>query len=315
MMMLVIRSLYWASVKEPLVRQLRPVNSTPSTLMDALDLALAFRGYGWDWSRGLYIPRETRPSNRTRFICYVALSAAVHALICGTTHRAIRSFSPAGLGSISGGSIFDDTLPFHIRYLRSSIISIIGCFAVYASLQMAYDSCTILGVLLLGQDPAQWPPGFDSPWLSTSLAQFWGRRWHQWLRHIFLVHAGYPLSFVFGRVGLVIGAFFSSAVYHHVGLNSLDSTSELWRMLLGFGMMAPGMFGEQMFTRMTGRKVCGLAGWIWTMTWLVLWGNALIDGMVRAGLFRTDTMIDGVPPVRKLVERLVMDLDTWLHTL
>ena len=49
------------------------------------------------------------------------------------------------------------------------------------------------------------------------------------------------------------------------------------------------------------------------VTWLVLWGNALVDGMVQAGLFRTDAMIDGVPPVHKLVEHLVMD--TRLHVL
>jgi len=310
MLLIVTRSLHFALAKEPFVRRLRPVNGTPSTLMDAFDLALTFRGCGWDWSRGLYIPPETRPSNRTGFVSHVALSAAVRAFIWGTLHRAIRSFS---LGSISEESIFDETLPFHLRYLRSSIISIVGCFAAYAALQTSYDLCTIMGVLVLGQDPAQWPPGFDSPWRSTSLTEFWGRRWHQWLRHIFLVQAGYPLSFIFGRVGFVIGAFLSSAVNHHVGLSSLDSTSKLWRMLLGFGMMVPGMFAERAFKQLTGRKVCGLAGWVWTMTWLVLWGSVLMDGFARAGLFRVETFIDGVLPLRALVERPVAAFDTWLH--
>ncbi|KAF8447226.1 hypothetical protein L210DRAFT_3390662 [Boletus edulis BED1] len=313
MLMIVTRSIYWAFAKDPLVRHLRPLNSTPSTFMDALDLALAFRGHGWDWSHGLYIPRETRPSNRIRFVFHVALSALVHAFICGTSHRALRSFSPVGLGSISGGSIFDETLPLHVRYLRSSIISIIGALACYSLLQMSYDLCTLVGVLFLGQDPAQWPPGFDAPWRSTSIAQFWGRRWHQWLRHIFLVQGGYPLSFLFGRVGFVTGAFLSSAVYHHAGFSSLDSTSELWRMVLGFGMMAPAIFAEQTFKRWTGKKVCGMAGWVWTMTWLVLWGNVLVDGFARAGIFRADALIDGVPPLRTLVERLAMDLDAWFH--
>ena len=313
MLMIVTRSLYWASTRAPLVRQLRPVNSNPSTLMDALDLAFTFRGHGWDWSHGLYIPRETRPSNRTGFVFHVALSAVVHAFICGTLHRALRSFSPVGLGSISGGSIFDETLPFHVRYLRSSTISIVGCFGIYAFLQVVYDLSTIVGVLFLGQDPAQWPPGFDAPWRATSVAEFWGRRWHQWHRHTFLAQAGYPLSFVFGRVGLVIGAFLSSAVHHHIASLSFDSTSELWRLLVGFGMMAPGILAERAFKHFTGRKVCGLAGWVWTMTWLVLWGNVIMDGFVRAGSFRTDTFIDGVPSLRGLVERLVMDFDTWLR--
>ncbi|KAG8218008.1 hypothetical protein J3R82DRAFT_6200 [Butyriboletus roseoflavus] len=238
MLIIIARSLYWALGKEPLVRRPRPANSTPSTLVDALDLASNFRGYGWDWSCGVYIPRDTRPSSRTGFVLYVTVSAALHAFICGTFHRAIQSFSPVGLGSVSGGSIFDETVPLRVRYLRSSIISIIGCFATYSLLQTCYDLCTVLAILILRQDTTQWPPAFDAPWLATSLADFWGRRWHQWLRHIFLI-VGYPLSSVFGRVGLVVGAFLSSSVFHHVGLLSLDTTSELWRMLIGFGMMAP----------------------------------------------------------------------------
>ncbi|KAG8216343.1 hypothetical protein J3R82DRAFT_6420 [Butyriboletus roseoflavus] len=313
MLMVVTRSLYWVFPKEPLVRKIRPKNSTPSTLMDALDLAVTFRGYGWDWSRRMYVPPETRPSNRTGFVLYATLSAALHALICGSMHRAVRSFYPAGLGSISGGSIFDETLPFHLRYFRSSIITIICSLATYSLLQMAYDVCTVLGILILGQDPAQWPPGFDAPWRSTSLAEFWGRRWHQWLRHIFLVMGGYPLSFIFGRAGLVIGTFLASGVYHQIGLSTLDTTSEAWRMLVGFGMMAPGMFAEDAFKQLTGRKVCGPAGWIWTMSWILLWANVIIDGFVRAGLFRAGSFIDGVPPLRMLVERLVVDFDTWLH--
>ncbi|KAI9574121.1 hypothetical protein HD554DRAFT_2165615 [Boletus coccyginus] len=234
MLLMVTRSLHFALEREPFVRRLRPVNSTPSTLMDAFDLAFTFRGCGWNWSRGLYIPPETRPPNRTKFISHVALSAAVHALLNGTLDRALRSFSPIGLGSVPGGSIFDDTtFPLAIP---------------------AIEHYLHLGVLVFRQDPAQWPPAFHAPWRATSLSEFWGRRWHQWLRHIFLVQAGHPLSFILGRVGLVIGAFLSSAVYHHIQFSSLDSTSEPWRMLLGFGMMAPGMFAEQTFKQLTGRK-------------------------------------------------------------
>ena len=315
MVFMVTRSLYWALAKEPLVRQLRSANSTPSTLLDALDLVATFRGYGWNWSRGVYVPPDFRPTDRIGFVSYTILSAAAHTFICGTSYTALRSFSPVGLGSSLGGSVFDETLPFHVRYLRSSIISIIGFFTTYSFLQIGYDLFTIVGVLILGQDPAQWPPAFDAPWRATSLSEFWGRRWHQWLRHIFLIQAGYPLSFIFGRVGFVIGAFLSSAVFHHIGLYSLDSTSKLWRMLVGFGMMAPGVLAERTFKQLTGRKVCGLAGRVWTMTWLILLGNVIMDGFVRAGMFRSGALIYVVPSLRTFVERLVIDFDTWLYAL
>ncbi|KAF8126004.1 hypothetical protein EV363DRAFT_1349496 [Boletus edulis] len=308
MLVIVTRALYWG-----LASHLRPVNSTPSTLMDAFDLVSNLRGYGWDWSRGLYVPRDTRPSDRIGFVSHVILSAVVHAFLVSTFSRALQSFPPVGLGSFVGGSIFDETLPFHVRYFRSSIICIMGGIAAYSSLQMNHDLGTLVGVLFLGQDPAQWPPSLDAPWRATSLADFWGRRWHQMLRHISLVQGGYPLGFLFGRAGLVIGAFLSSAVFHHILFHSLNRTSQLWWMLAGFGMMGPGILAERAFERWTGRKVGGFAGWVWTMAWLVLWGNWIMDGFVRAGLFRSSAWVDVVSILPTWVERTVMGLDTWLH--
>ncbi|KAF8546979.1 hypothetical protein OG21DRAFT_1517737 [Imleria badia] len=336
------RALGWAMARKPLVRQLRPVScSTPSTLMDALDLLSNIRGYGWDWSCGVHIPCETRPSNRTGFIFYTILSAAAHAFVFGILNTAIRSFSPAsfgtlsgfilddtrpflhraigvcfpvGHGNFSGGSIFDESLPFYLRFLRSSLISTLALVWNYVGLQALYDLCTILGVLILGQDPAQWPPLFDAPWLATSLTDFWGRRWHQLLRHTLLVLGGYPLSSILGRAGIVIGAFLASAVFHHVELTALNNNSEFWRMVVGFGMMAPGIIIEDAFKDVTGRNVRGLSRWVWT-GWILLWGNVIVDGFMRAGMFRFPTLIDFAPPVRMLVEYLVTEFDNWLHAI
>ncbi|KAG8218009.1 hypothetical protein J3R82DRAFT_6201 [Butyriboletus roseoflavus] len=290
------RTLDWTLAKEPLVRRLRPTNSSPSTMMDIFDLVSNLRGHGWEWSRGLYIPRETRPVNRIAFAFCTLLSAVVHALICGGFHRAVLSFAPVGIGSIpDGSSIFDETLPFLVRYFRASIITTCTAFAIYSSLQMAYDLCTIPAVLFLGQDPAQWPPAFDAPWRATSLGDFWGRRWHQWFRHTFLL-GGYPLSFVLGRTGIVFGAFLSSAVFHQIAMWALGNRVEFWNMLVGFGMMAPGIVAERAFYEMTGRRVGGVAGWIWTMSWLLLWGNVMIEGFARAGMFGCSSSIDSALP-------------------
>jgi len=103
-------------------------------------------------------------------------------------------------------------------------------------------------------------------------------------------------------------------VFHHIALATLNGQMELWRMLVSFDMMALGVVGERIFLRLTDRKVRGLMGWMWTMMWLLLWGNLMIDAWARAGMFGCSSMIDSATPVRALVERLVMDFDVWLHT-
>ena len=90
------RTLSWTLEKGPLVRNLRPTNSSPSTIMDALDLASNFRGHGWEWSHyQSYIPRETRSVNRIAFVFYAFVSAAAHALISGAFHRAVLTLDPS----------------------------------------------------------------------------------------------------------------------------------------------------------------------------------------------------------------------------
>ena len=285
--------------------------------MDALDLASNNRGIGWDWSGyQLYTPRETRPATRAAFVFHVSLSAIMHALICGAFHRAILTMVSVGVGSTPEGlTIFDETLPLPVRYLRASIISTLTAFAIYAVLQLGYDLVTIPGILVLGQDPAQWPPMFDAPWCATSLSDFWGRRWHQLLRHTFLFLGGYPLSLVLGRAGTVIGAFLASAVLHHVVLVTLNSQMEVWWMLFGFGMMGPGVVAERAFRQLTGKRVGGVLGWVWTMSWLLLWGNLMVEGFARAGMFDCASFVDSIFPARIPLDHLVAKLDVWLHTI
>ena len=310
------RTLDWTLTMEPLIRHLRPANSAPSVVMDALDLATNFRGHGWNWSHGLYIPRETRPTNRIAFTFRVFLSAVTHTFVCTVFHQAILSF--AGVESTTKGStIFDETFPFLVRYLRASIISAMIAMVVYACLQIGYDLCTIPAVLILGQDPAQWPPAFDAPWRATSLHEFWGRRWHQWARRTFLFLAGHPLSTLLGPAGRVLGAFLASVAMHDIILVCLDGKAGARWMLVGFGMNAPGLLAERGFYQLTGKRVDGVIGWVWTMAWLSLSGNAIFEGYARVAGIGDPSLIDSVLPtvMRVLVKRLVTDFDVWLHTI
>ncbi|KAI6138545.1 hypothetical protein BKA82DRAFT_4235258, partial [Pisolithus tinctorius] len=218
-------------------------------------------------------------------------------------------FSPETLTVLSGGTIFDDTLPPLIRYARSSIISTVAAFVIYADIQGRYDMGTFIGVTVLQQDPAQWPPLFDAPWKATSLHDFWGYRWHQLVRRTFIVLGGRPLGFVFGRVGYVVGSFLASGVLHHLVLATLNQSVNWWTMLFSFGMMALGIIVEHTFTQMTGRKVGGWIGRVWTMAWLLVWGNMIVDGFARAGLFASWDPFITAAPARWIVEYYVTALD------
>ena len=314
MLSIAVHSLSWAMAKKPLVRYLRPSHTSPSTITDALDLASNFRGLGWDWSRGLHVPRDTRPTDRMAFVSYTLVSAGVHNVMGGIIYRALNTFIEGVGPRPTVSTIFDDSLPLPVRYLRAAALSALACFGINTNMQMVYDFGAVIGVLVFQQDPSQWPPVFDSPWRATSLSEFWGRRWHQSMRHMFIVTA-YPLHVLFGRTGGIIGAFLSSALTHHLLLLMINDRTEMWRMLVGFGMMALGVLIERASYQATGRKVGGVVGWVWTMTWLLVWGSVTVDGFVRSSMFMPKSGVYSLVPVRMLIDNLVIDFDAWLHTI
>ncbi|KAI6125247.1 hypothetical protein EV401DRAFT_1938643 [Pisolithus croceorrhizus] len=296
MFCIVMRTLEWTFLKAPLRRRVEPV-SWMGVLFDALDLAFNVRGVGWNWSKGLCFPPDTRPTSRLSFAIYVLLSAVFHSFLCGVLHSC----------HASEGTIFDDTLPPLIRYTRSSITSTLTLLAIYAVIQMNYDIGTFIG------DLAQWPPIFNKPWKATSLHDFWTYRWHQLMRRSFIVLGGWPLGFVFGRVGYVLGSFLASGILHSVLMATLSWNIEWWCMPLSFGMMAVAVIIEHAFTQITGRRVGGWIGRVWTIVWLLMWGNMMVDRFARGGLLASSRVFGNAAQAKEIVERYVITLDDWLR--
>ncbi|KAF8448827.1 hypothetical protein L210DRAFT_3523234 [Boletus edulis BED1] len=113
-------------------------------------------------------------------------------------------------------------------------------------MQMIYDLCTVFGIVLLEQDPAQWPPAFDP-------SDFWGRRWRQFLRYTFLLLGGYPLSLIWGRSGVVIGAFLAVAPHRNAYIG--------WPG----GILVDACWDGRPYPWLTGRWVGRVIGWVWTI--------------------------------------------------
>ncbi|KAI6139050.1 hypothetical protein BKA82DRAFT_143647 [Pisolithus tinctorius] len=275
----VVRTFEWTTAKDPLKRHLRPTGSSPSIFMDALDLSTNVRGIGWNWSKSLRVPPDARPSSRGWFIAYVLLSTWYHS-------------------SLEARSLMRHFLLF-IRYFRSVIITVFAAVAIFAVMQLIYDIATLIGVIVLRQDPAQWPPVFDKPWKADSLRDFWGYRWHQLFRR-----TDGLLGSRSDAMGYVLGSFLASGVVHNIVVVMLNQNVEWWCMLLAFGMMAVGVLLEHMFTRMTGKEVGGWIGRVWSMAWLLVWGT---------GLLASTTLLDTACPVKGIVEYYVTVLDRWLR--
>jgi hypothetical protein len=81
-----------------------------------------------------------------------------------------------------------------------------------------------------------------------------------------------------------MGAFLWSAVLHDWGLWGTGRGTDFWGVGGFFLMMGVGCIVETLFKKTTGLKVDGWAGWLWTMSWVVGWGNILIDAYARKGI-------------------------------
>ncbi|KZT08762.1 uncharacterized protein LAESUDRAFT_53649 [Laetiporus sulphureus 93-53] len=266
----------------------------PTWLCDALELFLSVRGIGWDFGRGVYVPPSTRSSARGAFLIQTALSFLKHFLIFDLCDALLKLVP--GVGTPEGGTIFLQHLPPAQRYAVSTAIQLLAGTLIICSLESGNDLISLFAVGLFESEPAAWPPLYDSPWWATSLRDLWGRRWHQLLRHTFLIIGGYPGGWLFGRPGAVLGTFLASGVYHELSLGIAEPRVTLFFVLNGVGILL-----EEVWERWTGRKMGGFVGWLWTAFWVIGVGQMCVDAWARSGL--AGAII--VPPQLSLVRRML----------
>lgn len=272
--MMLLRIVSWTFQPKTFIRvgkRQDPSNRTSSQiLLDATDLCCNFRGIGWDWSNGrVYIntqPEEVTnkqdaTSKRKEFLRENILSYFVCSAVFEVALFVVLRY-PLEATSSGNSAIF--------LLKRIGYAFLYPTFA-YTNLGGAYNLYAIAGVFVFGQDIEEWPPFFNKPWESTSLTEFWGKRWHQAFRYMFGQTGGRALGSIFGRVGMVLGTFFVSGLLHdggywgmHRGRGICCSTTPYF-VLNGVGILL-----EAAVKTIVGRKVGGYLGWIWTLGWLVL---------------------------------------------
>ncbi|KAJ6544809.1 membrane bound O-acyl transferase family-domain-containing protein [Mycena vulgaris] len=259
---------------------------TPKQLaLDAADLTFNLRGYGWNISAGTKFPPHTRPLTPTSaFLVPTLKSLVAHVIFFDFLQYACQLFGPDTIGSTVGGSIYDMSITDPtILYLRSTAITLLVGLVIYGAIQMGYDTFSLIGVLIFRQSPAEWPPVFQSPWFATSLTEFWAVRWHQVFRQDFIAIGGKPLSLMAGRSGGVLGAFLVSGVLHYVGMWGMGKGSDI-RFIFFFLMMGVGVVLEGLWKRVSGARVGGWMGWIWSVVWVLTFAHLLADPWCCSGL-------------------------------
>ena len=225
------------------------------------------RGIGWNFGKGVVIPPETRNLNRGPFLRNT-FYAFLKCYLITDGIQTIFANLPL-IGSFHGGSIFYPHLPPSLRYTVSTVLHVLVGTVVIYSVQMFYHLATLVCVGILGQSPVSWPPVFGKPWRADSLHVLWAREWHQLLRRTFVVLGGIPGSWLAGRMGMVMGSFIASGLYHEFGMYLLNRGVH-WRVPLFFTLQGVGVVCEDLFKRTTGKRVSGLLGRIWVALFILV---------------------------------------------
>ncbi|KAJ7150325.1 hypothetical protein C8R46DRAFT_1124626 [Mycena filopes] len=267
----------------------------PTWLYDAFELIHTMRGPRWKFAQGTYVPAPTRPLERAAFLRATLASFAINFLLLDVLESAIKLFP--GVGTPLGGSIFYAGLAPLPRYAVSTLIHMLTGSALLAGFGMIYDLITLIAVLAFDSPPAAWPPITHAPWHASSMHQLWAQSWHQLLRNTFLVYGGYPGRWIAGDLGMLLGTFVASALYHEFSIytmgRGLDHTVTLF-----FAAQGPILVGERLWRRVTGRRVGGRVGRLWVYFVMFIAAQPMVDSWHKRGLGGGMVIMPVISPVR-----------------
>ena len=298
------RTVVWTLARQPYKRDNISAAEPTSIHMacwNAWDLQWNPRGIGWNWSQGIPIRRSSlQLQSRSQFLLFAitrfAFLLVMSDVFMEPLHAQFSSLSPRDIHTI-----FDHSLPLIPRYIRILQIVYVILWDAYFTIEKGYQLLSVIFVILFWQHPSQWPPLFDKPWLSTSLSDLWGRRWHQMLRQSAVALGGSPLACFLGRPGYVLGTFlFSGAIHCAQFLATKRGGNPMFEG--GFFVMnGVGILLERAWSKMTGRRVGGVYGWMWTFLWVTVWAVPMMDQWAAMGRFDAGATLGDFRPAMFLL--------------
>ncbi|QRV81937.1 membrane bound O-acyl transferase family protein [Ceratobasidium sp. AG-Ba] len=264
----------------------------------------------WNVSGTRYVPEDTRrDSSHAEFYADTFLLLLKHGLYID----AILAFcTNIDTFASQGGTIFRDTFAVTSKYSVRVPHPIIGALPLTIAiglllingLEFENYAVTLLAAPLTILPPSisphsrpasalksEWPPLFDNPSQSTSLNEFWAKRWQGTPRRGFLVaganpgrkvggHVGQMLGKLVGafstsdtnaqkrearmrvlgsRIGYVMGAFLVSGLVHDLGMWGMGQGTDFRRvtgyfLIQGVGVIVERVLGLDKLIESTSQK-------------------------------------------------------------
>lgn len=277
--------------------------SLTEALSEATQLMLTVRGIGFRYGRKIPLPEETRPLQKTPFL-RKTFFMALRSYIAFDIIEFMLKFTPP-LRTPDGGTMYIQSLPFLQRIIFATTIHILSGIFIIHTLQAGYYLASLISVGILNQSPSLWPPLFDHPLSSESLQQFWGQKWHQLLRHTFLVTGGYPCGWLgqkigLPRVGLLFGTFLASGLFHEIPFYMIRGHFN-WITPLFFLSQGFLIYLEHVWTSVTGRKVHGWCGRLCVYFSLFFLAQPLVNSWHMRGSLSGMVLHGKISPSRQLL--------------
>jgi len=289
---IVARTTVWTLARQPYKRDNVGAAESTSFLMacwNAWDLLLNVRGIGWNWSQGTSTSRSSNKSRSRALFVLLAVTRLAFSVLALDALTEVQLSHYPNMSPRDIRTIFDHSLPPIPRYIRVLNLVYLNFWMGYFTIEGIYQLLSAIFAILFWQHPSQWPPMFDKPWSSTSLNDLWGRRWHQILRHFCVALGGAPLAYLLGRPGNVLGTFLLSGAVHCIQFRANGHGGNLAIEGNFFVMNGIGILLERTWSKMTGRRVRGLYGWMWTLLWVTIWAVPMVDQWAEIGRFGFDT--------------------------
>ncbi|GAA98265.1 uncharacterized protein L969DRAFT_59374 [Mixia osmundae IAM 14324] len=248
------------------------------------------RGIGWNFGPPVASQRSM-PPNDSMFVARV-VHAIVIRVIVGlpfTVIAAVSMFSDAG--QLYGPSwIYVIYENLSNGTYTGPLVRMLAVISLVVQ-QVCYSDAGMLLLSLLGYtidrivpfDARLYPPMFpNSPWRATSIASLWSYHWHDQfrtpLRFVYLTATkATPGPKRFKRFVAVFAAMGVSGLWLHDIPFQLATSYKPFDWRLGFTTFflwhAAAIAAEDVYRAITGRKVGGKLGWLWTMTICYITGH------------------------------------------